>query len=106
MYCSYCGKQIQDDANVCAYCGRRVTPEVGQRRLLRPRVGRKIAGVCLAFADYFMLDVSLLRVVWLLVAILGFPIGLIAYIVGWIVIPEAPELLPQAPAATKPVTQT
>lgn len=21
MYCNYCGKVIQDDANVCAYCG-------------------------------------------------------------------------------------
>ncbi len=106
MYCSYCGKQIQDDANLCAYCGRRVTAETGQHRLVRPRAGRKIAGVCLAFAAYFALDVSLLRVVWLLVAILGFPIGLIAYLVAWIVIPEGPDLLPEPPAASKTVVQT
>ena len=24
MYCNYCGKVIQDDANHCAYCGIRV----------------------------------------------------------------------------------
>ena len=73
MYCNYCGKVIQDDANVCAYCGQRVGPIAGRTRLLRPPKGspdRKIAGVCAAFAEYFDLDVTVVRVVWLLVAFL------------------------------------
>src|SRR5512146_724085 len=104
MYCNYCGKCIQDDANVCAYCGRQVALAVARRRLVRPRTGRKIAGVCLAFADYFDLDVTLIRIVWLLAAILGFPIGVIGYIIAWIIIPDAPYLLPvvAAPAASAP----
>jgi phage shock protein C len=99
MYCNYCGKVIQEDANLCAYCGTRVAGVVARQRLVRPRAARKIAGVCAGLAEYFDLDVSLIRIVWLLCILCG-GIGIIAYIVAWIVIPEEPMYLP-APAVTQ-----
>lgn len=91
MYCNYCGKAIQEDANVCAYCGKRVGGISARQRLVRPREGRQIAGVALAFSEYFDLDVALVRVVWLLVAFFSAGTGLIAYFLAWIVIPSEPE---------------
>ncbi|HXZ31846.1 MAG TPA: PspC domain-containing protein [Terriglobales bacterium] len=102
MYCNYCGKVIQDDANVCAYCGTRVGSVLARKRLLRPRAGRKIAGVCAGFAEYFDLDITLVRVVWLISVFLGVGLTLIAYIVAWIVIPDEPMMLAApAPAGQK-----
>ena len=97
MYCNYCGKVIQDDANVCAYCGTRVGAVLARKRLIRPREGRKIAGVCAGFAEYFDVDVTLVRVIWLISAFLGAGLSVIAYFVAWIVMPEQRLLLP-APA--------
>jgi phage shock protein C len=101
MYCNYCGKVIQDDAAVCAYCGIRVGASLARTRLVRPRLGRKVAGVCLGFSEYFDIDVTVVRVVWLVTAIMtGF--GFIPYVIAWIVMPEEPLLLP-APVVAQQV---
>jgi phage shock protein C len=101
MYCNYCGKVIQDDANVCAYCGIRVGAVTARKRLVRPRVDRKIAGVCAGFAEYFDLDVTLVRLVWLFVAVMT-GVGLLAYPIAWILMPNEPLRLP-APAGVQQV---
>jgi phage shock protein C len=99
MYCNYCGKVIQNDAAVCAYCGVRVAASVSRTR---PRQGRKIAGVCLGFAEYFDVDVTLVRLVWLIASFMT-GIGLISYPIAWIIMPEEPLRL-SAPVGVQRVT--
>src|ERR1700694_4460543 len=101
MYCNYCGKVIQDDANVCAYCGTRVGAVTARGRLVRPRVDRKIAGVCAGFAEYFDVDVTVVRLTWLFVSLMT-GVGLLAYPIAWSVMPNEPLRLP-APSATQQV---
>ncbi len=100
MYCNYCGKSIQDDAHVCAYCGRLVGSLPAPKKLMRSRRDRKIAGVCGGFAEYFNADIVLMRFLWLLAAILTFPLGIIAYLIAWIIMPEAPEVIAPSTAVT------
>ena len=100
MYCNYCGKVVQDDANICAYCGKRLGAVIARKRLVRPRQGRKIAGVCLGFAEYFDLDVTLVRIVWLVSSVMT-GIGLLSYPIAWVIMPEEPLAL-AAPGGNPP----
>ncbi|MBI2683296.1 MAG: PspC domain-containing protein [Acidobacteriales bacterium] len=92
QYCNHCGRTIQYDANFCAYCGVRITGFVGRRRLVRPRAGRGIGGVCAGLANFFDLDVALMRIVWVIMAIFT-GVGFIAYLVAWLVIPNEPDVI-------------
>lgn len=57
------------------------------KRLLRKRDGKMIAGVAAGIADYFEVDVNLIRVILVVTAIMG-GFGLVVYLVMWILVPE------------------
>jgi phage shock protein PspC (stress-responsive transcriptional regulator) len=56
------------------------------KRIYRSETDKKIAGVCGGFAEYFDLDPTIIRVIWLLFLLIG-GTGLLAYLICWIVIP-------------------
>jgi phage shock protein C len=59
------------------------------RRLYRSRTNRKLAGVCGGLAQYFTTDATLIRVLFVVLALLGGP-GLVLYLLMWILVPEEP----------------
>jgi phage shock protein C len=58
------------------------------RRLVRRSDDRMVAGVCSGVADYLGVDVTLVRLVTVVGAILGFGSLILAYVVAWALIPE------------------
>lgn len=60
-----------------------------QKRLYRSRSNRMVAGVAAGLADYFNIDPTIVRLVFVLFALTGGP-GLILYIIMAIVVPEEP----------------
>lgn len=98
LYCSNCGGQLPDDARYCSACGRPVAGAQGcqgsRPSMVRPRAGRKIAGVCQGIAIHLGWDATALRVVAVLLAIFLFPLGIVAYLILWLVMPEEPRPLP------------
>ena len=72
------------------------------RRLYRSRKERMIAGVCGGLAEYLAIDPVVVRLVFVLLALLN-GVGIIAYIIAWIIIPEQPA--EQVAAETGPAAE-
>ena len=60
-----------------------------KKRLYRSQTDRHVAGVCGGLAEYFNIDPTLVRLIFVVLTILSGP-GLILYIVLWIVMPDGP----------------
>jgi phage shock protein C len=112
MNCPNCRRDIADYSNFCYFCGTRqnVTPAGNayvQKRLMRSSVDSKIAGVCGGVAEYFGVDSTIVRLLWIVAAIMPpFP-AIIAYVVAWLIVPLSPlpvSVAPQASSAGAPNT--
>lgn len=97
MNCPNCQKEIVAGSNFCYNCGAKQAdgtapaygPPPARRKLMRSSTDKKLGGVCAGLADYLDIDPTIVRVVWLL-ALLCAGTGFFAYLVLWIVLPQAP----------------
>ena len=78
------------------------------RRLTRSRSNGKIAGVCAGIAEYFDVDVVLVRTAWVVFSIVPGAVigGVLAYLAAWLLMPEATEAVaaPQGRRLTRSAT--
>ena len=60
-----------------------------EKKLQRNMQDKKLAGVCSGLADYFDVDVTLIRVAFVVAVLAGLS-GILAYIILWIIVPVRP----------------
>jgi len=63
---------------------------VMEKRLYKINEGKMIDGVCGGIAEYFNVDPTVIRLLWVLFSVCGGS-GILAYIICAIVIPRKPE---------------
>jgi len=61
------------------------------RRLYRSRRNRVLAGVAGGMAEYLDIDPTIVRVLWVIGAIVVLPMALVLYLALALIIPSAPE---------------
>ncbi len=59
------------------------------KRLYRSNKDKILGGVCGGLAEYFDVDPVIVRLIWVLAALLA-GAGILAYIIAWIIIPQRP----------------
>lgn len=58
------------------------------KKLRRSRKDKMLAGVCAGLADFFGLDVTLVRVIYALATVFTAFAGVLIYAILWIIVPE------------------
>jgi phage shock protein PspC (stress-responsive transcriptional regulator) len=112
MICTACQKVITDGSTYCYNCGAKqpvtgaapaqtppATQPHAQRKLMRSSTDKKLGGVCAGLGNYFDVDVTLVRVLWLL-AVFCAGTGLLLYVILWLVLPVEPLYVPVASQTT------
>jgi phage shock protein PspC (stress-responsive transcriptional regulator) len=72
------------------------------KRLYRSGTERILGGVCAGIGEYSDVDPTIVRLIWVVLTLLSLGIGIVAYIVAWIIIPEGrnePESNPEQPVS-------
>ena len=72
------------------------------KKLYRSTTDKKLCGVCGGLGEYFDIDSTLVRLLWVVLAFLSCGTALIAYLVCALVIPQQPLFGPQQPEQPQP----
>ncbi|MBN2051328.1 MAG: PspC domain-containing protein [Spirochaetales bacterium] len=67
---------------------------MAEKKLYLSEEDKKIAGVCGGLAEYLKVDSTLIRVLWVIAAII-FGSGVLAYLIAWLLMPRRPEFRDQ-----------
>jgi len=70
------------------------------KKLIRTYDDKKIAGVCGGLGEYFDIDPTIIRLIWV-ASVLAWGSGLLAYILAWIIVPEKPKPVVSSETATE-----
>lgn len=73
------------------------------KRLYRSNEHKIIGGVCGGIGEYFNVDPVLVRIITVILAF-GPGVGVLAYIIAWIIIPARPETMEVKPPEEEPAS--
>jgi phage shock protein C len=107
MFCTKCGVELEPQDRYCCQCGKGTGvgspwPARAPARLTLNTRDKKIAGVCAGFARYLDLDVTLVRIVWMILVFMPPTAGLIGYVLSWLIMPGQDDVATVAEPSAVP----
>lgn len=74
---------------------------MNRKKLYRSR-NKLIGGVCAGIGEYYEIDPTIVRILWVIAAIASLGFAVLAYLACWAIIPEETFLEEQLPSAQTP----
>ena len=67
---------------------------MAHKKLYRSKKEKILGGVCSGIGEYLDADPTIIRLAWILLTLLSLGVGIIAYLIAWIIIPEGKNSAP------------
>lgn len=61
------------------------------RKIYLSDTNKKVGGVCGGIGEYFNIDPTLIRLIWVVITLMTWGTGIVAYLIAWAVIPQSPK---------------
>jgi phage shock protein C len=61
------------------------------KKIFLSETNKKVGGVCGGIGEYFNIDPTLVRLIWIVITLMTMGTGIVAYIIAWVVIPQQPK---------------
>jgi phage shock protein PspC (stress-responsive transcriptional regulator) len=110
MTCTQCRREIEAESAFCPHCGASIdtASAAAPRRLTRRSSEGRLGGVCAGIAEFLRVDVTLVRLVWVILSIVpgGIFGGIVAYIAAWIVMPDDMPARARTPSSGRRLTRS
>jgi phage shock protein PspC (stress-responsive transcriptional regulator) len=102
MICPRCSRTCENEAAFCGFCGTSLRAD-GTRLLKRIPSRGKVAGVCAGLAAYLKLDVTIIRLGWIVLSIVPGALigGVLVYAAAWALMPEVSAAEAEPPATDR-----
>ena len=72
------------------------------KRLYRSRDERMLAGICGGLGEYLNVDPTVIRILFVILALVGFGGGILLYLAMWLIVPEEPLAASAPPTSVEP----
>lgn len=63
---------------------------MNRKQLYKSFSNRKICGVCGGIGEYFNIDPTVIRLIWIILSFCGLGSGLVVYILAAVIMPDEP----------------
>jgi len=103
--CPYCAEEVAPAAVRCPHCRSRLVA-LDLSGWYRDHPERRLAGVAAAIAHGLAAPVGVVRVAFVLLTLFVFHVGPLVYVVGWLMLPYAPDDEPPLERALGSVLDT